>query len=250
MQVDALAVELRPRPMMEATDLGARMVQANAASVWRCYTPLLLLATAAALSSIAIADWLPGLLLFWLKPWLDRSLLFVLARAVFGQATRWSDLWSAQRGVWWSRLPSTLSIRRLSPWRAYTQPIYQLEGQAGATQRQRRAQLLQGHRIAATFMHLAFAHIEMALCLGCVALLVWLMPANSHFDLFRWLRHGDDHTSTLAFAAIYAVVMLLLEPFYVAAGFAMYLNRRVELEAWDIEQTFRRAFEAPADAKP
>jgi len=27
----------------------------------------------------------------------------------------------------------------------------------------------------------------------------------------------------------------------VAAGFAMYLNRRVELEAWDIEQELRRA---------
>jgi hypothetical protein len=34
----------------------------------------------------------------------------------------------------------------------------------------------------------------------------------------------------------------VLEPFYVAAGFAMYLNRRVELEAWDIEQEFRRGF--------
>jgi hypothetical protein len=33
-----------------------------------------------------------------------------------------------------------------------------------------------------------------------------------------------------------------VEPFYVGAGFTMYLNRRVELEAWDIEQEFRRAF--------
>jgi hypothetical protein len=30
----------------------------------------------------------------------------------------------------------------------------------------------------------------------------------------------------------------------VAAGFGLYLNRRVELEAWDIEQEFRRAFAA------
>lgn len=248
MQVDALAVELRPRPMMEATDLGVRMVQANAASVWRCHAPLLLLVTALALLSVTVADWLPSTLLFWLKPWLDRSLLFVLARAVFGQTTRWSDLWSAQRSVWWSRLPSTLLIRRLSPWRAYTQPIYQLEGQGGGAQRQRRAQLLQGHRGAATFMHLAFAHIEMALCLGCAALIVWLLPANSHFDWFRWLEHGNGHAITLTYTAVYAGVLLLLEPFYVAAGFAMYLNRRVELEAWDIEQTFRRAFEAPPDA--
>jgi hypothetical protein len=42
----------------------------------------------------------------------------------------------------------------------------------------------------------------------------------------------------------YAAVVAFLEPFYVAAGFGMYLNRRVELEAWDIEQEFRRAFAA------
>ena len=43
-------------------------------------------------------------------------------------------------------------------------------------------------------------------------------------------------------AVSYAIVVLFLEPFYVASGFAMYLNRRAELEAWDIEQEFRRAF--------
>jgi hypothetical protein len=40
----------------------------------------------------------------------------------------------------------------------------------------------------------------------------------------------------------YALVVLFLEPFYVAAGFAMYLNRRAQLEAWDVEQELRRAF--------
>jgi hypothetical protein len=43
------------------------------------------------------------------------------------------------------------------------------------------------------------------------------------------------------------VVVGALEPFYVAAGFCMYLNRRVELEAWDIEQAFRDAFAPKAE---
>jgi hypothetical protein len=43
-------------------------------------------------------------------------------------------------------------------------------------------------------------------------------------------------------AVAYAVAVAFLEPFYVAAGFGMYVNRRVELEAWDIEQEFRSAF--------
>jgi hypothetical protein len=55
---------------------------------------------------------------------------------------------------------------------------------------------------------------------------------------------GEEETlwMSLAFAAVYSAVVLFVEPFYVASGFALYLNRRVELEAWDIEQEFRRAF--------
>ena len=45
-----------------------------------------------------------------------------------------------------------------------------------------------------------------------------------------------------ALAVAYALVIGFLDPFYVAAGFAMYLNRRAELEAWDVEQELRRAF--------
>jgi len=40
----------------------------------------------------------------------------------------------------------------------------------------------------------------------------------------------------------YAAAVGFVEPFFVAAGFALYLSRRAELEAWDIEQEFRRAF--------
>ena len=46
----------------------------------------------------------------------------------------------------------------------------------------------------------------------------------------------------LDIAPAYGASVAFLEPFYVAAGFGMYVNRRVALEAWDIEQEFRRAF--------
>jgi hypothetical protein len=52
----------------------------------------------------------------------------------------------------------------------------------------------------------------------------------------------DSELRTLLYAVGYAMVLLFLEPFYVASGFGMYLSRRAELEAWDIEQEFRRAF--------
>jgi hypothetical protein len=242
MQVDAIAVELRPRPMWEAADLGVRLLQANARSVWLTCAPVFAVVLLLALATVEIAPWLPSLIIFWLKPWLDRSLLFVLSRAVFGQSTRFSDLWSAQRSVWWRALPSTLTWRRLSPWRSFTQPIHQLEGQRGAARSQRRSQLLRGQRGAAGGMHLAFFHVEAVFILGLLALALLFAPEDLRGDVFSWLVRDDEIAATLCLAAAYGVAVALLEPFYVAAGFAMYLNRRVQLEAWDIEQEFRRAF--------
>ncbi|MEO8152509.1 MAG: hypothetical protein ABI605_05520 [Rhizobacter sp.] len=242
MQVDAIAVELRPRPMWEAADLGVRLLQANARSVWLTCGPVFAVVVVLALATVEIAPWLPSLIIFWLKPWLDRSVLFVLSRAVFGQSTRATDLWRDQRTVWWRQLPGTLLWRRLSPWRSFTQPIYQLEGQHGASRRQRRTQLLRGQRGAAGGMHFAFANIEAVLTFSVLGIVLWFAPDDTRRSIFTWLTRGDDIAATLCVAAAYGTVVTLLEPFYVAAGFAMYLNRRVQLEAWDIEQEFRRAF--------
>lgn len=242
MRIDALTVELRPRAMTEASDLGVLMVQTHARSVWRSYWPVFAVVVVLCLSTIEIAPWLPGALLFWLKPWLDRSLLFVLSRALFGQTTSFGDLWRAQRQVWWGQLLRTLTFRRLSPWRSFTQPIYQLEGQSGKALRQRSRQLLSGQRWDASLMQTVFATIEMVLYIGLFGILVWLAPNGGGFGLFQWMAESDRLMPTLLGTFAYAAILLVLEPFYVAAGFAMYLNRRVELEAWDIEQEFRRAF--------
>jgi hypothetical protein len=241
MKVDAIALELRPRPMAEAADLGVRLVQTHAGSIWRSCGPVFAVVLLLALSTLEIASWLPGLVIFCLKPWLDRSVLFVLSRAAFGQSTCFSDLWQAQRSVWWGQLATTLLWRRLSPWRAFTQPIYQLEGQRGKANRQRRKQMLNGQRGIAYAMHFVFANLEMTLAVGLLAFAAWFAPALSWQDVSGWFSQ-DNWAFNLMGAVVYALAVLLLEPFYVAAGFAMYLNRRVQLEAWDIEQEFRRAF--------
>lgn len=245
MQGEALGLRLRPRSMFEACDLGVRLVQANWRSVWASFAPLFLLVALPALASGQVASWLPTLVIFWLKPWLDRTLLFVLSRAVFGSPTRWADVWAAQREVWWRQLAATLTLRRFSPWRAYTQPGLQLEGQRGAGWRARRRQLLNASRGAALAMHGAFAQLEFVLVFGCAALAVWFRPAGDGADGFpTFLSAFGASSGSLGMAAAYAAVVLLVEPFYVAAGFAMYLNRRVELEAWDVEQELRLVFAA------
>ncbi|NUZ05425.1 hypothetical protein [Piscinibacter koreensis] len=243
MRVDAIAIDLRPRSMMEASDLGVRLVGANLRSVVRTGAPVAAVTLLLALSTIELAPWLPSLLLFWFKPWLDRTLLFVLARAVFGQPTTFTDLWNARREVWWSQLLPTLTRRRFSPWRSYVAPVHQLEGQRGAESRRRRDLILHGRRGVAFAMQWAFGWVELALLLGLTAFAFWFAPPERGGAWFMALFGEGRLESALTFAA-YALAVCIAEPFFVGAGFAMYLNRRVELEAWDIEQEFRLAFAA------
>jgi hypothetical protein len=241
MKVAALTLELRPRSMTEATDLGVRMVQANALYTWRCFAPVYAVVAALAFATIDVASWLPSLLIFWFKPWLDRTLLFVMSRAVFGEPTSYSDLWRAQREVWWQRLLVTLTLRRLSLWRSYTQPVEQLEGQRGAALHQRCKTMLNDQRGRACAMQGVFAGIELTLVIALLAMGAWFSLPGRDESGVPWLfggSRGEVWLLTLAYSA----VVLFLEPYYVAAGFAMYLNRRVQLEAWDVEQEFRRAF--------
>lgn len=240
MQVQALSVNLRLRGMHDAADLGLRLAQVHARQAWGLFLPLWALLSLAALSYPGPQRWMPLLLLFCAKPWLDRVLLFVYARAVFGERSGWAELWAARRQVLFGQWLSTWTVRRLSPWRSFTQPIRQLEGQRARALRERRSLLLHGQRGAAAMMQFAFAQAELMLALLLPALLFWLQPADGEAGMLDWMF--DESGSTWVATLGYATAVALLEPYYVAAGFAMYLNRRAELEAWDVEQALRHAF--------
>jgi len=242
MQVEAFAIRLRAGSAMEAADLGVRLCQRAARFVYPCFFAVLVPAALLCCSTFYIASWLPGLLIWCAKPWFDRTILFVLSRAAFGQTTSVSDLWDARRHVFWQQFFWTWTQRRLSPWRSYTQPVFQLEGASVWKLRKRLKLIRAGQTRHALLMTSAFGFTEMCLCFSVASFWLWLMPAQAHIgmsDLFK--------TSTImqwGWTITYIAVVGFLEPFYVASGFAMYLNRRARLEAWDIEQEFRRAFAA------
>jgi hypothetical protein len=170
-RVDAFAIRLRPRANFEAADLGVRLCQSAARGVFPCYLVVWVPVTALALASFEIARWLPILVLWWAKPWMDRTILLVLSRAAFGEPTRPGDVWDAQRQVWWSQLFSTLTWRRLSPWRSFTQPVYQLEGLRGAELRARVRQIRAGAGRASAGVSSAFGFAETSVLLALVSLL-------------------------------------------------------------------------------
>jgi hypothetical protein len=241
-QIDALAVRLRPRSSLEAADLGIRICQSAARQVYLCYALAALPVVGLALASVQLATWLPSTILWCAKPWLDRTILFVLSRAAFGQETTPGDVWKAQRQIWWSQLAFTWTVRRLSPWRALTQPVYQLEGISIWRARPRVRQIRRRNAGSAFMVLSAFSLCEWGLMSSLLSLSYWLAPTGQAPDVIGLLSGEAPAWFSLQLAATYAAVVFFLEPFYVATGFGMYLNRRAELEAWDIEQEFRRAF--------
>lgn len=242
MQIDALAIRLRPRTPMEASDLGVRLCREAAGPVYRCFLAVGVPLTFLALASSEISGWLPGVAIWCSKPWLDRTILFVLARAAFGQHTTPSDVWKAQRQVWWSQLAFTWTIRRLSPWRSLTQPVYQLEGLSIRRAGQRVRQIRRRQVWSGLLMTQAFYAAETAVTISVISLVFWFAPSGMAPDFERLFAGEATGLLSVAVPAAYGAAVLIIEPFYVGAGFAMYLNRRAELEAWDIEQEFRRAF--------
>jgi hypothetical protein len=241
MQLDALAVRLRPRTPFEAADLGVRLCQSASRCVYPAYLLVALPFTILALASYEIAAWLPGILIWWAKPWLDRTILFVLSRAAFGVDTTPADVWRAQGDVWWRQFVFTWAVRRMSPWRSFTEPVYRLEGFSVFHARDRIRRVRARVAGSALMVTSVFSLAEIALTSAVFSLVFWLAPiGRAPLNLF--LAGDAPAIVRLSIPAAYAIAVLFLEPFYVAAGFGMYLNRRAELEGWDIEQEFRRAF--------
>jgi hypothetical protein len=241
-RVDSIAVRLRSRSNMEAADLGTRLCQAAARSIYPSYLSVAIPVFALFLATYEVSYWVATFGIWMVKPWVDRTILFALSRAAFGQPTTPADLWRSQRDVWWRQLLSTFTMRRLSPWRSLTQPVYQLEGLRGAALRKRVVQIRRGQTGSGMLLTTVYNLVELVLMVSVTSLLVWFAPKGYEPNINALFTTGNAHSTGLVIAASYAVVVLFLEPFYVASGFALYLNRRAELEAWDIEQEFRRAF--------
>lgn len=246
MQLDRIAVALRPRAAWEAVDLGATLLRANAWAVWTAWfaATLPLAALAVALGVALGHPWLGLVLVWWCLPLFDRVPLYVLSRAAFAHAPGWRE---ALRGQWrlpWRPTLAALSWLRIDSHRALRLPLQLLEG-SPPRQRAARWKVLRRRLVqrASLLTHLCFA-FEWIVAASLAMLVWWLLPPEwrplSPLDLWRDTTQPAALSAALTVTAFAYLAVSLIEPWYVACGFALYLNRRTELEAWDIELAFRR----------
>jgi hypothetical protein len=242
-----IAVTLRRRSPWEATDLGIAMLQRWWRPVYAVHALVLGLVSAAALALGWAFDavWAAILAIWWLKPLYDRAVLHVLSRAVFGDVPGPRQVLRSAREWLFTGLLQSLTLHRLDLARSFNLPVRQLEGQRGREARARRRVLGRRARGSAAWLTIVWVHFEAVLLWSAGALTQLLLPAQlerargeqlAFFGgFFDWIS-----AATLTDGLVFAAVWLALEPFYVAAGFALYLNRRTLLEGWDIEVALRR----------
>lgn len=240
MNLDKLTIEIRPRRTWEAADLGILMARRwwlQLASTWVMLSfPLFVLLAFLPLKWL----WLQPLLLWWLKPLFERPLLFILSRTVFDEYPSTRQALRAFPSLALTQVFSSLLWRRLSLTRSLDLPVLQLEGLAGAERSKRLAVLHREGISPASALTIYGIHIESFLAMGIAGIVFFLIPPsidvhwqNIYVELqSRWLNLAINFLAYLGAAVV--------APFYVASGFSLYLNRRIKLEAWDVEIAFKR----------
>ncbi|MDN5782778.1 MAG: DUF4129 domain-containing protein, partial [Luteimonas sp.] len=246
MKLESLRVELRPRSPWEAVELGTALVRRNAAAIW---IPWLLLVApvfvSVNLAALAVDRiWIAWLLMWWLKPVFDRIPLYVLSRAVFGETPTTRQTLAAQRSWGWRAIRAHLSWRRISLTRALALPVDLLEGADGGRLRERRRVLGAAVRGQAMLLTLVCLLFVVALSLSMLSLVLLFVPWEFLSESVRatWslLTVQPPPWAQFALHAVVWVATSAIEPFYVGAGFGLYLNRRTRIEAWDVEIALRR----------
>lgn len=241
MRVEDLQVVVRPRPPLEAVDLGFLLLKKHAKAV---FMPWFMVLTPLAAVLLALCWRHPGwafLAMWWLKPAMDRLPLSVLSQATFGQVPAPRETLKSFFGGPRNGLLSTLTWRRFAPGRAMSLPVRQLEGLNGPAWRSRWSILARRGGGSAAILTFACLHFDLILQMAFVGLVAMMVPASNDWSLFGWLFNqggvGPAPGRLLFIAAFLGTG--IIEPFYVAGGFGLYLVRRAELEGWDLELAFR-----------
>jgi len=244
-RIERIAIGLRPRTGWESLDLGFQMSRRWWRQAWGIWLALYI-PTAVVVLGVFSNKFYAVLLLWWLKPLFDRAVLHGISRLVFGEQCGVVSTLRAAREWMHPGMFVALTLRRFEWARSFALPVSSLENQTGKSARTRRALLGSRMRDNAVWLTVVCLHLEWITRKSLFALGTMLIPSGGDIPMEDGsgigsaLFFGNLLSWNLTEAICYVGAVSLIEPFYVAAGFSLYLNRRTILEGWDIEIQLRR----------
>lgn len=244
MDLNQLSFNARNRTPWQVFDLTILMVKKHFLPMIKIiislYLPLVILL------QLAFSTTTASLILWWLKPVIERPLLDFLAKKSFSQpTTTWSCIASLKQ-LKFADIFMMLTLYRFSPNRVYLSPIEQLEKLSGKKRSSRKNVFLGRCDHKQTTWLLICLHMELILTMLFLAVAYNFIPQGTYIDdqfVFQSLANGDLE---LAYFYCYIIALVLVMPYFATGGFLTYLNGRIKLEAWDIELAFKRIVKSRA----
>ena len=242
MQLDQLRLHLRRRTEWEALELGRAMLRAWKRPVYRAWCGTFI--PFAALATLALWPWpgVSGLVIWWCKPIFDRVLLYVYSQCAIGADPTIREVYRALPSILRrSGLLAWLTVHRLGPARSFLLPVWLLERQHGRAARARGRLLKRRAGSYAVWLTMTCAVMGVALYASQILVFEALVPIGREglFSWDQWMSGSLNHTALVLLTLFATGAACVTEPLYIASGFSLYLNRRAELEAWDVELRFR-----------
>ncbi len=238
MDLNNICIKPKKRSPWQAIDLGFKLTR-----LW--FKPLFLLYalpfyTFSAIITLLLHNHLLWALLtiWWMKPIFERAPLVYASRALFGEKPSTRKIlksWIKTNAFSWFQ---GLTRHRLSFTRSFDLPVTVLE-QLKQSQRSKRIHLLhnKGGSEAIALTLLCF-WCGFSIYLAVFSLIDLLIPEPVANTLMLWSKLDLSNVNYVTYL-VSIIIVPLIEPFFICSGFMLYINRRMELEAWDIEISFR-----------
>ena len=238
MNLDRISIKARTRNPWEAIDLGFVLARCWWKELFLSWVipPLLLFICISVVFSKS--PWIVNLIVWWLKPLWDRAPLHIASRALFGERVTVAQTLRILPSLYRKDCLAWLSWRRLSLSRSFDMPVTVLESLTGSRRASRLRVLHYTSSSAATWLTIICVHLELIVTAGILGLFYWMTPEQIGVNWIDIALSDSIMTQHINNVLIF-IGMALIAPFYTMAGFALYISRRIELEAWDIEIRFR-----------
>ena len=243
MQLEHVAAKLRPRGAWESVDLGLALLRSRRSVVGAAW--LTSVVPVMAITLIVLRDHaaLAVFALWWLRPMFERVPLWVLSRALFGAAPNAAEFLAELPRLWTQSPGRGLFLHRLHIARSLVQPVTVLERAERASTARRESALMRdsGVVVITALLCLVF---ELVLTVSMSALIYYFTPTEFLPDFSRFTDVGplefDYGWFVWVVAASWIFAYSITGPVNAAAGFALYINRRMQLEGWDVDLAFQR----------
>jgi hypothetical protein len=241
-ELDRIAAVLRPRSPWESVDHGFFLVRAWWKAVYGTWIPLLFTTWAIVLLPLHRYPGWALLIVWWLRPVLERVPLFVLSRALFSATPSFGEVVKALPKLLRGHLIPALVIFRATPARSFHLPVWELEGLRGRDRWRRSSVLARDVLSQAVLLTVGMSLLDLFVILGGAGLGSFLFPERDvgFLDIGPLFSGAPIATNDLVLLLVLMFLSQgLLGPLYVAGGFALYIDRRTIVEGWDVEITFR-----------